>query len=108
MQFARQATVVASFGEQLRDQLFTSRKVRISVAKHMMCGWVAPRQETGTRGGTYLTLRVGTLERHAACTKPVKRGRRYRALTKCADGIESLLIRAVPQSVWLRCLLFHF
>ena len=102
VQLANEAAVVSGLGEQLRHELLVRREKRISVAMGLVCRRIATGEERRARRRADRALRVSSPERDAFRAQVIELRRRDVRLSKRADGVVALLVRAVPEDVGAR------
>lgn len=62
--------------------------------------WVATCQEGSTTWRTYWALRVSAPKRHPRTDEFIQVGSVDMLVAHCANGVEPLLVRTIPQDVW--------
>ena len=101
VQLADQAAVVAGLGQQARDQVGGDLAVRpgFAVARVVHPAGIHAGQKAGAAGRADRTLTEGVSEGRARGHEPVEIGRADVRVAQRADGVEALLVGAVPQDV---------
>ena len=71
----------------------------VTVAAVVDAAWIHTGHKTGSTGRADRTLAVRMSERCTIVHQPVQRRRAHMRITERTDGIEPLLVGAVPQNV---------
>ena len=99
VKLARQAAVISAVCQQFGDQGRRIHKGPVAVAAVVNPPRVHAGHETRAAGCADRTLAVRSRESDAFLHQSVERRRAHVGITERADGVETLLIRAVPEYV---------
>lgn len=101
MKLANQAAVVSGIGDEFTDKGRATIERGIAVSRVMRTARIQTRHETGATWCADGTLTVNMSEGGAAFDERVNRRSAHMRIAQGADGVEALLVGAVPQDVRL-------
>jgi hypothetical protein len=102
MELADQPASVTAVGDQFGNQRELFGKQLVAIASVVQTGRIHARHETRAAGSANGTLAVRMGEGHSNLNETVDRFRANIRIPQGPDGVETLLVSAIPENIWSR------
>lgn len=100
VELPNQACVIPSFRNQLTNQRRATIEGRVSISRIVRATRVQARHETRSTGCADWALAISLSERNPCFDQGINGWCPDIWISERANGVEALLIRAIPQNIW--------